>query len=426
MKAKPQLIPTGARLLLPLCAFLLIAAAPARASQPPVITDVTASQAALPSKDVNISYSISDPNAAVASVFIRVSTNSGATWTVPATNFTGDVGTNVSTSAKPKQPAAKSAVWHAGTDWNGQFSTTCRVRVVANNDPNFVLIPPGTYERGDSSGDPDITDAHVYPVFVSGFFIEKNPVTVGQWNFVVQSYATSHGYTDLAAAGLQAPDHPVVSTTWYDAVQWCNARSEMDGLTPVYYTNSSLSPDTVYRFQGTNEVYIKFGNASTNGYRLPTEAEWEKAARGGLVGKRFPWGDTIANTPPASGGQANYFAVTSNTGGGGFHYDLGPDGYNSAFNRAPSPVGSFPANGYGLFDMAGNAATWCWDWYSTSSYASGQTDPQGPATAQAPLFATRVIRGGGYDYDSRWVRCAARFRNGPGGNGSGLRCVRGL
>src|SRR5207249_694540 len=106
-----------------------------------------------------------------------------------------------------------------------------------------------------------------------------------------------------------------------------------------------------------------YPNWAANGYRLPTEAEWEKAARGGLSGQRFPWGNTI------DWSHANYYSFWS----GGAHvysYDLAPtSGPDPAFfdNVYPytSPVGSFGANGYGLYDMAGNVFEWCWDSYGT-------------------------------------------------------------
>ncbi|MCX6886003.1 MAG: SUMF1/EgtB/PvdO family nonheme iron enzyme [Verrucomicrobia bacterium] len=193
------------------------------------------------------------------------------------------------------------------------------------------------------------------------------------------------------------------SVNWYDVVKWCNARSEQAGQVPVYYTDAGLT--VVYR---SGEV-APYANWSAKGYRLPTEAEWEKAARGGLAGQRFPWGNLISQT------NANYTGAT-----GSYAYDLGPNGYNplGLLGGAPytSPVGSFAPNGYGLYDMAGNVWQWCWDWYGTP-YAGG-TDPRGVSTGSG-----RVLRGGSWSGNASICRSAFRVNYAPahGFNNLGFR-----
>jgi formylglycine-generating enzyme required for sulfatase activity len=280
-------------------------------------------------------------------------------------------------------------------------------RLYNTNPPaGMALIPAGAFTMGNSIGDSDITDANPISVTVSAFYMDTNLVSYSQWQ-TVYNWATNHGYVFFYAGLGKAANHPVYAVSWYDVVKWSNARSQQAGLTPVYYTDAGLTQ--VYT-NGQVTVYV---NWAAKGHRLPTEAEWEKAARGGLSGQRFPWGNTISES------QANYYGNTAT------NYDLGPNGYNSIgiIGGYPytSPVGSFAANGYGLYDMAGNVFEWCGDWYGT--YAGG-SDPRGPASG-----SNRVLRGGSGASYAYYARCAYRVSSGDPSDAYGnvgFRCVRGL
>ena len=232
----------------------------------------------------------------------------------------------------------------------------------------MVLIPAGT----NSGTDPDYG---AYSLTVSSFYMDATPVTKALWD-EVYTWAIANGYSfDNPGLG-KATNHPVHTVNWYDVVKWCNARSEMEGRPAVYTVNGA-----VYRTGQSNDVV----QTSAAGYRLPTDTEWAYAARGGLSGRRFPWGDTINHS------FANYRA-----NGSGYSYDTSPyttwtyhPTYNVGSMPYTSPVESFAANGYGLYDMVGNV----WEWNFTA--ASG---------------SYRVIRGG------CWDRNADRCRVGDRGN----------
>ena len=288
--------------------------------------------------------------------------------------------------------------------------------IVAFNPPTgMALIPAGSFTMGDTlDGESDAVPTNVY---VSAFYMDENLVSYSQWQ-AVYNWAANHGYGfDNPGAGKSA-NHPVQTVNWYDCVKWCNARSQQAGLVPVYYTDPNFTQ--VYTNADTDVVYP---NWAANGYRLPTEAEWEKAARGGLIGKRFPWGDTI------SWSQANYYGDPLSLSSNGYYYDLAtayeldPDFTNGAYPKT-SPVDYFPGNGYGLSDMAGNLFEWCWDWYGTP-YAGG-VDPRGSFSSST---GGRVLRGGSWGDLAEIVRCAFRtgaFAPGSRGFNFGFRCARDL
>jgi len=256
---------------------------------------------------------------------------------------------------------------------------------------DMVQVTGGTFQMG---GTVELVEQPVHPVTVGSFNIDKYEITYEKWTQVA-TWAATHGYTDLPAGQNgyypSGTNNPVTVVSWYDILKWCNARSEKDGLTPVYYTSNTLA--TIYR-TGQVNLAVDAVKWTANGYRLPTEAEWEFAARGGTQSQGYTYSgsNTIDNVA----------------------------WYNTNSGNHSHTIGTKSANELGIYDMTGNAWEWCWDW-SGAYGASAQTDPKG-----ATVGPNRVVRGGSFDYWDTTCPVAYRYSGYPGeqiGN-RGFRCVQ--
>ena len=253
---------------------------------------------------------------------------------------------------------------------------------------SMVLIKAGT----NKGTDPDFG---AYSLTVTNsFYMAKYEVTKALWD-EVYAWAIKNGYQFDDAGSAKAENHPVVTLNWFDCAKWFNARSEKEGR-PVCYR---VGGKEVYR-SGQNCVEGLMCDMTVAGYRLPTVTEWEYAARGGLKDKRFPWGNTIDHD------KANYQGYPS-----GLPYDEGYAGYDKRYftdeaSLCTAPVGSFPANGYGLFDMAGNAWEWCWPLTAVRGGSGFYSADYCRIVTQFSLYSNAV---GSYSsFGFRWVMTSGK------------------
>ena len=291
-------------------------------------------------------------------------------------------------------------------------------------NPEMVFVEAGDFNMGynyDATGTwwyP--TEIPVHTVYISAFYMDKYEIYKIQWDDIYL-WAVENGYSFDNVGEAQAPNHPVYNISWYDVVKWCNARSEKEGLTPVYYTD--LTQNTIYR-NGQIDLESNSVKWEENGYRLPTEAEWEKAARGNFVANHFPW--------PSYGGSYNDHIDGSkaNYDGSGDPYETQPVpttpvGY---YDGNQIPAGIDMANGYGLYDMTGNVIEWVWDWYDNQWYSNPQAsepDTKGPPES---TMDWKILRGGSWHTGQLFgLRCALRLpQHTPDyiGPALGFRCVK--
>ena len=270
-----------------------------------------------------------------------------------------------------------------------QFHSAMQGVIAISGEPlpeDMVLIPAGTNEGTNilAAGESYAADYFpaAYNLSVRSFFMDQYEVTKALWD-EVYAWAITNGYTFDNAGSGKAANHPVHTVNWYDVVKWCNARSEREGRPTVYTING-----VVYRTGRRDEVV----QTSVAGYRLPTSEEWEYAARGGAVSRRFPWTDS----DEIQHARANYESTTMFSFQNS--YDTSPTrGFHPAYNDGiipyTSPAGAFAANDYGLYDMASNVREWCFGRFP---------DEEG---------TNRVFRSGawsGYAYQCRIGMCSGR------------------
>lgn len=252
----------------------------------------------------------------------------------------------------------------------------------ANNDnflTNFVFVSGGTFIMGSEEGEIDETPTR--EITLSPFFISPYEVAYGLW-YTVFEQARDLGYAfenkgSAGSTGEGEPTEPVTKVSWYDAIKWCNALSELLGKTPCYYIDSNRT--TVYR-KGEHDVSADDVLWDADGYRLPTEAEWEYACRAGTTNTYF-FGNTI---------------------------DRAYLWYHDNAEGKTHPVAEKQANPLGLYDVLGNAWEWCFDRYAPNYDTNDVSlDPNGPTNGEY-----RVLRGGAYNVGA-YVTTTYRSRVAP-------------
>lgn len=239
-----------------------------------------------------------------------------------------------------------------------------------NIPKNFVLIKGGSFQMGSPESEAwRSADETQHLVTVSDFYMSKYELTQKEYEEI----------TGNNPSNFKGDNLPVENISWLDAVAYCNAKSEQDGFTPVY----TIDGQTVS------------WDRSANGYRLPTEAEWEYACRAGTTTPFY-----MENSPSAE--EANYY--------GHYPYEIENNYFSQGnlqvqpgeYRQTTVPVDSFSENPYGLYNMHGNISEWVWDYYGEYP-TDGQIDPTGPDSG-----TLRVYRGGGWNDFAKNMRSAYR------------------
>ena len=262
--------------------------------------------------------------------------------------------------------------------WKDSDIATANYNIEIPTLEGFIYVPGGPFTMGDTIDDGmgSSDELPLHTVTLNSFFIGKYEVTQSEWQTVMGSNpAHDYGVGD---------NYPVYYVSWYAILKYCNLRSMNEGLIPVYTISDSTNPSNWGTVPTSNNAdwNAAICNWSANGYRLPTEAEWEYAARGATNNPDYPYsGSNDIN--------AVAWYVSNNA----------PCGSKTVGGKAP--------NSLGIYDMSGNVWEWCWDWYGLYSSAS-QTNPTGPASG-----SNRLLRGGYWNSDALYCLVTYRSNIGP-------------
>jgi formylglycine-generating enzyme required for sulfatase activity/uncharacterized caspase-like protein len=305
------------------------------------------------------------------------------------------------------------------------LSTDLEPTLTSSIGLKLTLIPAGEFLMGGDQSPDEIvrvttasggnTEATYYAneqpqhrvCLTQSFYLGTYEVTQAEWRDVMGSNPSnfaSTGFGKARVAGLDTSRCPVETVSWYDAIEFCNRLSQRDGLSPYYRVTDTEAVST-----DKARDPISAGNVSVlggNGYRLPTEAEWEYACRAGAT-TPFHFGTSCNGT------QANV--------DGNYTYGMSTKGPN--LERTTS-VGNYAANAFGLYDMHGNVCEWCFDGYDESAYQSRTGTTSDPVNVSA--VDRRVLRGGNWYHGGRTSRSAQRVGDTPDSriSGTGFRVAR--
>lgn len=363
--------------------YSILATAPLFAALP-VVSNVTSSQRA-GTKFVDITYNVADADGDALKVRVEISDNNGTTYNVPAFSFTGAIGDNVIPGN------GKTIVWDAGKDWDGEYSAQMRVKIIAVDAkglPGLAWsneIPPGGFLMGQDGGvEGSGSSRHVNIPW--SYWLSKHEITNDQYaeylntalvagaivrNGTSSVTAVASKYTGVPASGLLLNIGDSVDIRW------------------------NVSKFETVTGRGNFPVSVTWYGAAAfaqhYGYDLPTQAEWEKAARGpdyDDAGQHqlYPWGNSI------NGGYANYYSS-----GDPYEFGKTPVGY---YNGNQSPFGPNTLSAYGLYDIIGNLTEWTRSIFSDISGYPQQEDLNNPHNLLTASDNSRVIRGTSYESSS--------------------------